>query len=453
MIEFKRFFLQIDDKLNIVSCNDEFLEFIGKEHRGNLRDLIYSQDFDALESALSETPPGENGLACFRIKTASSELSWIATSINIPRNSEDTIKLDMSDIQALKTEVSADLIDKMTGLFNKAAVTEYAKQLMSQRPYKHFYFFLMDVDNFKSVNDTFGHMTGDEVIVSVAETARKYVGEKGVVGRIGGDEFMLVLEKVSTEPELRDILRNIRYTIREKYQDESQNKTVTLSMGGGLFPDDADSYDKMFMLADKMLYRAKTKGRDRYIIYTSEIHGNVLSEDGVSTGTKEMVRNSERTDLIMELMDSLLVKKTISLNDAAIKILKTFNLDGFYILKRGEYISHFGITVSDSKDGWVYNSGTLDMSSVIPEDYTPAFDTYPIKVVNMYDLQKEHYPMIASFMAHNNLRVLVVYHMTQVPDGGYLIYASNATSSCRLAETDFADLTYFSRMLELGGYC
>ncbi len=453
MKKFKRYFLEVDENLNILKCSSNFLAYIGKEKLSNLDKVIPSQDLVNLKNALFKTEPGEISLSCFRIRTSTSELSWIAATVEKPLSDDDSIKLDISDIQYLKTGGSQDIFDKMTGLYNKSTITDYAKQLMEQEPRKQFYFFLMDVDNFKSVNDTYGHMTGDEVIVTVAEIAKKFVGYNGLVGRIGGDEFMLVLEKINTEPELREILRNIRYTVREKYMDGADNKTITVSMGGGLFPDYADNYDSMFMLADKMLYRAKAKGRDRYIIYTPSVHGDVLNQDGVRTSSQELMVNSAKTELIMQLMDSLLVKRDISFDDAVEKMLTTYNIDGFYILKRDEFTSYYGRKAQYSGEERTYEQAQLDLSSVSPEDYHPAFDTYPIKVVNMYDLQKENYPRLAAFMAHNDYRVLVVYHLTMVPDGGYIVYASNATSSCRFAETDFADLTYFSRMLEIGGMC
>ncbi len=453
MDRFKKYFLEIDDNLNILKCSSNFLSYIGKEKLKNLDKVIPSQDLVNLRNALFKTEPGESSLSCFRIRTNTSELSWIAATVEKPLSDDESIKLDLSDIQSLKSGGTDSTFDKMTGVYSKSVITEYARQLMEQQPRKQFYFFIMDVDNFKSVNDTYGHMTGDEVIVTVATIAKKYVGDKGLVGRIGGDEFMLVLEKVNTEPELRDVLRNIRYTIRDKYMDSAENKTITVSMGGGLFPDDADNYDSMFLLADKMLYRAKSKGRDRYIIYTPSVHGDVLSEDGVKTSSRELVDNNARTELIMQLMDSLLVKRDISLDSAVERILTTYNLDGFYILRQNDTISHYGKKALDNGDGRIFENAVLDITCVLPEDYHQAFDTYPIRILNMYDLQKENHPNLATFMAHNNYRVLLVYHMTTVPDGGYLIFASNATSSCRFAETDFADLSYFSRMLEIGGLC
>ncbi len=451
MEQFKRYFLEIDDNLNILNSSSNFLEYLGKSSLNNLDKVIPTQDLINLKNVLFKTDPGEKSLSCFRLKTNSSSLSWIAATVERPEGDSERIQLDLSDIESLKNSNTDGVFDKMTGVYSKSAITEYARQLMSQSPRKSFYLFIMDIDNFKSVNDTYGHMTGDAVIVSVANIAKKCVGFNGMVGRIGGDEFMLVLEKINTEPELRDILRNIRYNIREKYMDEENNRTITVSMGGGLFPDYAEDYESMFMLADKMLYRAKAKGRDRYIIYTPSIHGNVLAEDGVKSSSRELIMNSAKTDLMMELMDALLIKKSMSLKEAVQKILTTFNLDGFYILGRNDVISHFGLIALQEDGERTFRDAQLDLTSVLPEDYHPAFDTYPIKVVNMYELHKENYPRLATFMASNDYRVLVVYHLTTVPDGGYFIYASNATSTCRFSEVDFADLTYFSRMVELIG--
>ena len=292
------------------------------------------------------------------------------------------------------------------------------------------------------------------MIIEVAKSAKKYVGDKGAVGRIGGDEFMLVLEKVNTEPELREILRGIRYEIREKYMDEKENKTVTISMGGALFPDNAKDYDSMFQISDKMLYLAKTKGKDRYIIYTPHVHGNILYDGKVMTIAQHMLINNQKSDLIMGLMDKFMMKRNLSLNDALEKMLITYNLDEIFFLGDESLSTSFGLKkIADDDGGHRFENAGLDFSSTVPEDFHPMFDTYPLKVVNMFDLQRENYPRFASFMVENNLRVLVVYHMTLAQKGGYIIFASNTSSSCRLSETDFADLAYFSRMIELSGRC
>ena len=87
----------------------------------------------------------------------------------------------------------------------------------------------------------------------------------------------------------------------------------------------------------------------------------------------------------------------------------------------------------------------------LPVHAVPAFENYPIKVINMYDLQKENHLKFAEFMIKSGFRIIITYYMKNVSGGAYLIYVSNIGSACRFAETDFSDLTYFSRILELSG--
>ena len=454
MGKIKSYFVEIDENLNILNSSESFHAYIGQSSVKNLDMIVPPVDLDGLRDAVLALEPGQSSLSCFRVRDNDGALSWFAATMEKHVNPDKNIKVALSDVQSMKNDVEQECYDKMTGVYSKSAIIEYAQNLMKKSPPVNFYFFLMDIDNFKSVNDTLGHMTGDDVIIEVAKIAKKHLGDKGVVGRIGGDEFMLVLEKVNQEPELREILMEIRYEIREKYMDEQGNKTVTASMGGALFPDYAKDYDSMFQLSDKMLYLAKTKGRDRHIIYTPHIHGKVLYDGKVMTIAQHMLINNQKSDMIMELMDKFMMKRTISLNMALEKILVTYNLDEIYFLGEDSFTSFFGLKkITDDAGVNSFESDSLDLSATVPEDFHPMFNTYPLKVVNMFHLQRENYPKFSTFMVDNGFRVLVVYHMTLKQQGGYIIFASNTNSSCRLAETDFADLTYFSRMVELSGRC
>ena len=119
-------------------------------------------------------------------------------------------------------------------------------------------------------------------------------------------------------------------------------------------------------------------------------------------------------------------------------------LDEVYLIDKKTAKTTFGL----SKDG---ERCELDLSDLAAEEYQPIFETYPIKVINMYDLQKANYLRFSEFMLRNEFRIIIVYYMRNTPEGGYLMYVSNANSNCRFAETDFSDLVYFSRMLELSG--
>ena len=438
----KRYYLEINDYYDALKYNNDLLEYTGQNTLDNIQNIIPPQDFVTFKEDISLLDPGENTITCFRMIDKENILNWMSANVHRSKHNTSIIKLDIYDIKSFEMDKAEGYYDEMTGVLSKSAITDYAKKLMGKTPAKKFYFFIMDVDNFKAINDTYGHMKGDEVIIDVANIAKKCVGDKGFVGRIGGDEFALVLEKISEEEALRDVLREIRYIVREKYADEENNFTVTTSLGGGLYPDNASSYEDMFRLADKMLYIAQATGRDRYIIYTPSVHGDLKNDTEVATISQRTMQNRAKNTLIMDLMSGFLLKDDITIKDAFQKVIDTYMLDEVYLIDKKSGKTTFGL----SKDG---GRCELDLSDLATDDYQPIFETYPIKVINMYDLQKANYLRFSEFMLRNEFRIIVVYYMRNVKNGGYLMYVSNINSACRFAETDVSDLIYFSRMLEL----
>ena len=110
-------------------------------------------------------------------------------------------------------------------------------------------------------------MFGDEVICNVADVIKESVEGKGVAGRIGGDEMFIVVEGLESNDEIRNVLRTIRNNVSFMYNNQPDKPHVTCSIGSSTYPCDGQTYEELFNIADKMLYLAKEKGRDRYIIY------------------------------------------------------------------------------------------------------------------------------------------------------------------------------------------
>lgn len=195
--------------------------------------------------------------------------------------------------------------DSGTGLYNKRAIHEYAVEKIQEG--KELYLAVLDIDDFKKVNDSFGHMFGDEVLSKVSEVMRGVVDSRGMVGRFGGDEFMLVLDGVSSEEELRRILKTISKNIQWKYEDIREILAITTSCGVARFPDDAAGFEDLFKKADKALYVAKEKGKNRYIIYDEAKHGAV--EDtaviergiGIKAGVSDDKKAAAMSDLVIML--------------------------------------------------------------------------------------------------------------------------------------------------------
>lgn len=165
--------------------------------------------------------------------------------------------------------------DELTGLLNKREITQYVTNTLNNKPDYPIHMFILDLDNFKQCNDTYGHMFGDEIIKSVALIIKNTIQQNGVAGRIGGDEFLVVLENMETENLLRNILRSIRANIQWLYREKLSSCQLSCSIGVSSYPKDSSDYDTLFKIADYSLYLAKRKGKGRYIIYDYNLHGPV----------------------------------------------------------------------------------------------------------------------------------------------------------------------------------
>ena len=165
--------------------------------------------------------------------------------------------------------------DSLSGLLNKQAVTAFATEILAEKPAYNVNIVILDIDNFTDINSSYGHLFGDEVIFTIASIVKAEIGSRGIAGRISGGGFLIVLEDTRDEEDLRGILRAIRTKTEAAFADRFENFRLTCSMGISTYPVDSTDYDELFMQADKALYIAQEKGKNRYVIYDIAKHGPV----------------------------------------------------------------------------------------------------------------------------------------------------------------------------------
>ena len=163
--------------------------------------------------------------------------------------------------------------DNLTEVFTRDVVRDYIHHLIDTKV--PFSLFMADVDNFKYINDGYGHRAGDEVLSSIAKFLMDSVGDKGIVGRFGGDEFILVCENITDYDAVWEIGHKINMTIGNLKFTNRDMPSVTLSMGVARYPLDTTDYEELWNLTDKALYRGKMKGRNCFIIYLESKHKNL----------------------------------------------------------------------------------------------------------------------------------------------------------------------------------
>ena len=130
----------------------------------------------------------------------------------------------------------------------------------------------VDMDNFKSLNDTLGHNFGDRVLQGIAQRLQAAAGPNSLVARLGGDEFTLLIEELRTVEEVERRAANLVSTLQQPLTIEGRALATTASVGASLFPDHADDPEGLLRAADVALFRAKELGRNRFALYRAALY-------------------------------------------------------------------------------------------------------------------------------------------------------------------------------------
>ncbi len=200
-----------------------------------------------------------------------------------------------SDLAFLTAEVQKD---KLTGLLNKYATEQRIEALLKTRlPNEKSALFLIDIDNFKQVNDSFGHLYGDTVLINLSECLSKVFRQSDVVGRIGGDEFFIFIQNYGDDAIVKRKAEEIKNSFTKRYQLQDKFIDVSVSIGIAYTPERPISLSYLYDRADIALYQAKNKGKNQYIIYDeTQTRSQYLSER-VKNKNKPMQKKFEENTL------------------------------------------------------------------------------------------------------------------------------------------------------------
>ena len=222
--------------------------------------------------------------------------------------------------------------DSATGLLNKRAANEYTLDILKMHDNQKHYLIMIDIDNFKDINDSYGHLFGDEVILKVASTMNAMLDGRGIAGRFGGDEFYIFTTNIDNETSLRNLLSAIKKTIYYAYEERFRDLHVTLSIGVSMCPDDGTTYEELLKKADRCLYIAKEKGKNRFIIYDESKHGNISDSKERLQRRLGPLEKAEYLALVMADYCSDLIKNgSNAIPDILSSVVNNFELDGIRI--------------------------------------------------------------------------------------------------------------------------
>lgn len=231
--------------------------------------------------------------------------------------------------------------DSATGLLNKRAITEYTmERLRVFRGNHRFRIIMIDIDDFKGINDTYGHMRGDEVIEKIAVVIKNVIASHGIVGRFGGDEFFIFLEEMTREEELLQRLQTICKNVSRLYAGEPEQIHITLSIGVSTCPEDGQEYKELIRKADKALYIAKEQGKNRFVIYQEKQHKeHQISSLTQANGRYWLMKSEKKAKVVAEQLALLQCTGKKELSHILRNLCECFELDGI-IIYTGEELKY-----------------------------------------------------------------------------------------------------------------
>jgi len=164
--------------------------------------------------------------------------------------------------------------DPLTGLANRTLLQEQLRHAIDDALHDATLGALafLDLDNFKYINDTFGHDAGDAVLHAIADRLRDNVREDDTVARVGGDEFVLVIREQPSATHIADMVERIRHAIAQPIHAAGKEIVSGASIGISLFPRDGDTVDRIMRAADAAMYHAKTLGKNNCQFYSEELN-------------------------------------------------------------------------------------------------------------------------------------------------------------------------------------
>ena len=176
------------------------------------------------------------------------------------------INIDLHKKELARLETKA-MRDPLTGALNKEYTKVFIERYMEENPDKNGMLFVVDIDKFKEVNDTYGHIVGDNIIIEVVRAITRSFRSSDIVGRIGGDEFVVFACNVQKKEDQIKQAQKLHGVLRQPVEINGKVIHKSASIGVAMFPDHGSTYEKLVECADKALYAVKGGGRDAFIMY------------------------------------------------------------------------------------------------------------------------------------------------------------------------------------------
>ncbi len=261
-------------------ADERFLPWQAYRLQEGNRENFHPEDWPALQEMIAQKNYGASddqteARRQFRIIDRAGEWVWVEAAIHPLSETENgkprlLIYLKVVDTQRrreeeLRTRAELDIV---SGVLNRATTEQRVNEALATG--QECAFLLLDVDNFKHINDTLGHAAGDSAIRAIGEALREGVRSGDVVGRVGGDEFAVLLAGIACRESALKKANALLLELGERCMQGLDGLRVTASIGVTIAPEDGSTFHELYQKSDQAMYRAKSAGKGRPEAYCAE---------------------------------------------------------------------------------------------------------------------------------------------------------------------------------------
>lgn len=307
---------EYDSRTGELLCSDEYFSMLGRDRadyrrrRGNnlagiWSELLHPQDREQAERnftdylARDEDTLYENQ---FRMRHADGSWVWILSRGRTLRDAEGrasslTVGTHIDISQQIRDREQIHFLahyDPLTNLPNRSLLMDRTRQAiqLARREQGQLALLFLDLDRFKSINDSLGHKVGDKLLIQVAERLRRLCRQQDTLSRFGGDEFILVLPQ-TTPPGVAHFAQRLLAEMAEPYHIKGHDIRVSVSLGIALYPEDGRQFSELYQHADIAMYQAKAAGRNSYRFFTAEMQERYSRMLALENGLRQAVARDQ----------------------------------------------------------------------------------------------------------------------------------------------------------------
>lgn len=275
---------EYDIKTDLMTFAEKYKELYGRnpvianfsDMDSHVKDMVHTEDIGVFAEYCRALRSGKEMIESeFRIRNINNAYVWCHTrgktiyddNRHAVRVIGKIVNIDLhkKELQTLEYKAKRD---PLTGVYNKSVTKELIDYYIQQHSETKHIFMIIDIDDFKSINDRYGHLQGDRILSFVINQVKNIFTAGEIIGRIGGDEFAVFIGDITSKETIYNKADLLQRALRSVYREEDYEISVSGSIGVSVYPSDGNNYNQLLICADKALYDVKDKGKDGFKLFT-----------------------------------------------------------------------------------------------------------------------------------------------------------------------------------------